>query len=67
MDEIKKCPYCGGKTRVSPMFLIPTKDLPSEIKYYVECCACGTMLTRILQNSEDKAIEVWNKEQGEKK
>ena len=51
-EEVKKCPFCGGKARIA-------SDIHEGIEYHrVECTKCYCCTSGKL--SLDRAIEVWN-------
>lgn len=48
-EELKPCPFCGGKAKISKDITGPTE---------VWCCNCLTNTG--LQSTEDHAIKKWN-------
>lgn len=52
MEELKKCPFCGGKAKIYKSF-----DYVS--KYRVECTKCE--MCSPIYNKSEEAIEVWNR------
>ena len=64
MEELKKCPFCGGEASVedeycwSPSFYNPD-GRDGVFMYYVKCKKCGA--TTKLYSSKVKAIEAWNR------
>lgn len=52
MEELKKCPFCGGEAKIYKLF-----DYIS--KYRVECTYCD-MYTSAYATKEE-AIEAWNR------
>lgn len=61
MDELKNCPFCGGKAE-----LYIRKKTYSTKTIYIPRCAdrfcCGR--TTHVYESEEKAINSWNKRDG---
>ena len=49
--KIKPCPFCGGKAESMESW---------SAGWYVECQECGVMI-RLAEDSEEEAIEVWNR------
>jgi Lar family restriction alleviation protein len=66
-DELKPCPFCGGKAKVGSR---PEDWGRYDAKYRIECEKCeassGWYNTRYSENLEEnfykkRAIEAWNK------
>lgn len=57
MEELKKCPFCGGVPIV-----FESSNGPFAFGKYVVCgkCGCQTLLYTG-KDAEEKAIESWNK------
>lgn len=56
VEEIKPCPFCGGKAEID--YLWYNRNYPG-----VRCNDCGAYV--FAYNSEEKAIEKWNKRANE--
>ena len=58
MDELKPCPFCGGKALLS-------HDHAGIGASYIRCEKCGLESIRFLKSfeiaSDDKAVEFWNR------
>ena len=54
MTELKHCPFCGGEASTYVAY---------DDGYYVCCDECGCGLP--VFNTEQEAIEAWNKRVGE--
>lgn len=52
MEELKSCPFCGGKAKLS-------KFNDANPDYFVCCEKCGSS-TRAHEDSKE-AIKVWNR------
>lgn len=52
MEELKKCPFCGGEAKLGII----------EYRYEntVECSQCNCLLDNIY-TSKEQAIQAWNK------
>ena len=58
-DELKRCPFCGGKAVVEET-TVTTKKFPkkSQSEYYVQCVIC---LTKTKQSVHKHAlVDLWN-------
>lgn len=71
MDELKPCPFCGGKAKI--INYIDSRFFPTVNKAYVKCIKCHSSgdVFKQKNNSIDyieEAIEAWNRrvEDGEK-
>lgn len=57
MEELKKCPFCGGEAEVS--FYKSTES------WYVECAlskgSCATIPCTYPYSTKEEAIEAWNR------
>lgn len=49
MEELRKCPFCGGKARV----------VRASEAYWVRCFDCGAEV--VICDSEPEAIAAWNR------
>ena len=63
MEELKKCPFCGGEAKVVTGV---TRYVPSHPYCYVACKICKTTSNSFTDTNNDgkfidRAIEVWNK------
>ena len=61
MEEIRVCPFCGGKAQT---FSFGNDDLVQNTKheYFVHIVCCMLCNSRTgYHNSRDKAINTWNK------
>ena len=56
MEELKPCPFCGGKAELSYRYLFEC--------FWVVCEQCGTESAAF--GTEDGAIEAWNRRAYEK-
>lgn len=78
MDELKRCPFCGGRAKIS--YDVEANYGLFYLKTYVRCTKCGTdkmnVIAANLQKEDviakwsecrDGAIEDWNKRYEEKK
>lgn len=52
MEELKKCPFCGGEAKIYKLF-----DYVS--KYRVECMNCDMCSPN--QNKSEEAMKAWNR------
>ena len=50
MEELKKCPFCGGEARINAY---------GFNQYSVECLNCGAETSR--EQGVENAIQAWNK------
>lgn len=53
MDELKKCPFCGGIAKVINYDADDNKDV-----FSVECAECGVIIEYF--DTEKEAIKKWN-------
>ena len=54
MDELKPCPFCGGKAKLD-WYTLPKYEC-------VICCnICSLRFGRYLGRDEKQAIEAWNR------
>lgn len=53
MDELKRCPFCGGGATVSKVYSIN--------EYQIICNGCGAIFYHFCETSEKCAIEAWNR------
>lgn len=60
MDELKKCPFCGGDAEI--------RELNGELKYYV-CCAnvdnCYVNPSTFYYARPEEAVKAWNRRAGD--
>lgn len=54
MEELKPCPFCGGKARI----MMEEEDLPDESFHNIYCTSCGV---QFWTKSKTDAIEAWNR------
>ncbi len=52
MNELKKCPFCGGKFAV-------VRNMHDEFCFYIECTLCDS--TGPEGDDEREAIAAWNR------
>ena len=61
MNELKPCPFCGGKALLS-------HDHAGIGASYIRCEKCGLESIRFVKSfeiaSDDKAVEFWNRRAG---
>lgn len=56
MDELKKCPFCGGKAEINFK-----EDYSAHRFYWVECSKCDARTSDFEDNpGKEKAISSWN-------
>ena len=53
MDELKPCPFCGGKVVVSKIY--------SVNEYQIICIECGVTVHPFCATNEKIASEAWNR------
>ena len=55
MKELERCPFCGGKSKITSLFM-------RDGYYTVECTNehCKAIIFRGY-DSKEKAVEAWNK------
>lgn len=78
-DELKRCPFCGGKAKVKFGQMMSCKDdlRNYDIPLKIECCVCGAHFDGLsvakitnkleiilLHNGYDKIAEKWNNRVG---
>lgn len=54
MDELKPCPFCGGKAWSTPNY----KTNSQKVRYVVKCTKCNAIME---YRSEKAAKEAWNR------
>ena len=53
-DNLKECPFCGGKARISSGF--------ADYDIYIECSNCGRRTRNYIKSIEEaKAMQDWNR------
>ncbi len=60
MEELLKCPFCGGEARVSESMVSGYGLSGYNYNYEVFCVICECR-TRFFYNSEFEAITAWNR------
>lgn len=59
MDELKPCPFCGGKAELKK------ETVWTRTEVYVKCTECWAMTKSVMADAEycanDKAAEMWNR------
>lgn len=55
MDELKKCPFCGGVAKLLDELAL--KNGFNKL-YYVKCTSCGCMTKK--SDTNYKALIIWN-------
>ena len=60
MEELRKCPFCGGEADVSESMVSGYGLSGYNYNYEVFCVICGCR-TRFFYNSEFEAIAAWNR------
>ena len=60
MDKLKPCPFCGSEAEVfkDVTFKAETGEKIGEIAFFVWCTNCTALVSG---NTEDEAIEAWNR------
>ena len=53
--ELKKCPFCGGKARLT------YDTYGSRYVYYVQCDNVSCGIVTWIHTTEEEAVEAWNK------
>ena len=64
MDELKPCPFCGGKAELyeSEAYNLKTETKEKDIRWFVMCEQCTALTCGALKK---KAIETWNRRVGD--
>lgn len=67
MNELKTCPFCGGKAKIVTSV---TKGIPNRPTAYIECELCSASTRVVVDLEWDgsfiwKTIELWNERAGE--
>ena len=67
MNDLKPCPFCGGKAKIVTDI---TKSVPNYPTAYIECEICSASTCSIADLEWDgsfiwKVIELWNERAGE--
>lgn len=62
MEELKPCPFCGGKAKIAAA---TTRTYPNHCKHYCYCSKCYSSGQSFADYNDDgsslfKAIEAWN-------
>ena len=59
-DELKPCPFCGGKAELyeSEAYNLKTETKEKNIRWFVMCEQCTALTCGALRG---KAIEEWNR------
>ena len=60
MPDIKRCPFCGGKSKLKKF---RSKYTLFSVAYYVECSVCKVRTTMSFNPGEP--IEAWNRRAGQ--
>jgi len=60
MEELKPCPFCGGKAELyeSEAYNLKTETKEKDIRWFVMCEQCTALTCGALKK---KAIEAWNR------
>ncbi len=60
MDELKTCPFCGGKAELyeSEAYNLKTETKEKGTRWFVMCGRCTALTCGALKSM---AIEVWNR------
>ena len=58
MDELKPCPFCGGKAIITCFTFYDADNDDDEEGYSVECKNCGVSTSYM---SRECAEETWNR------
>ena len=65
MDDIKRCPFCGGKAEVLDRY---RKGVANRKMYWIECKQCGVSQAHhglAGYRTPRRAIAVWNFRKGD--
>ena len=54
MDELKPCPFCGGKAYLD-LYILP------KYEYVIRCNVCSLEFGLYLGRNKEEAIEAWNR------
>ena len=54
MDELKPCPFCGGKANLE-WYVLP------KYECVIVCRVCSLKLGRYLGRNKEETIEAWNR------
>lgn len=59
-EELKPCPFCGGKAELyeSEAYNLKTENMENGIRWFVMCGRCTALTCAALKG---KAIEAWNR------
>jgi len=58
MDELKPCPFCGGKAE-GPFYYDPYYGYQGDCgSYTIECNACRALVN---QRTKEQVIDIWNR------
>lgn len=55
MEELKPCPFCGGKAAIGTLF--HSRD--NIVKYTMKCSGCGVLTP--LYKTKQEARKAWNR------
>ena len=59
MNELKPCPFCGGKA------ILWVNQMYPEMRSYIQCMKCGAKTDEFMIStnfsSDDRAAEAWNR------
>ena len=59
MEELKKCPFCGGEVEIKDFYL---KGVANKLHYFCRCKSCGAReANKVGYRTEKRAIKGWNK------
>lgn len=54
MDELKPCPFCGGKPYLD-LYILP------KYEYVIRCNVCSLEFGLYIGRNKEEAIEAWNR------
>ena len=60
--KLKPCPFCGGKELIGR-----SPCMGSSWRFEIHCERCGSIVSFHKKDEKKKAIEAWNKRDGEGK
>ena len=60
MNDLKRCPFCGGEARIKPFRTWDNQHHCMGLKYYVECQSCFIDGPGFHWTQQD-AADAWNK------